>query len=59
MPDNYMNLDIADQQDILQAAAAQLGRQPAVLEKDIWVNQDRKEFSQLDLVAAGCQQGHR
>lgn len=35
MPEYYMNLDIVDQQDILQAAAVQLGRQPAVLEKDI------------------------
>ena len=32
-----MNLAIADQQDILQAASVELGRQPAVLEKDIWV----------------------
>jgi hypothetical protein len=27
----------ADQKDILQTAAAQLGRQESVLEKDVWV----------------------
>ena len=32
-----MELPEADRKDILQAAAAALGRQAAVLEKDIWV----------------------
>lgn len=33
----YLDLPEADQKDILQAAAAALGRQATVLEKDIWV----------------------
>ena len=37
MPEAYLNLDADDQKDILQTAAAELGRQGAVLEKDIWV----------------------
>jgi hypothetical protein len=37
MPEDYMSLAPADQKDILQTAAIELGRHEAVLEKDIWV----------------------
>lgn len=37
MAEKYLELPSADQRDILQAAAAELGRQAAVLEKDIWI----------------------
>lgn len=37
MADAWMELPEADRKDILQAAAAVLGRQAAVLEKDIWI----------------------
>lgn len=37
MAEAYLELPEADQKDILQAAAAELGRQATVLEKDIWV----------------------
>ncbi|MCH8552914.1 MAG: nucleotidyl transferase AbiEii/AbiGii toxin family protein [Natronospirillum sp.] len=37
MAESYLELPESDQKDILQAAAAELGRQAAVLEKDIWV----------------------
>ncbi len=37
MAEHYENLDQADQKDILQTAAASLGKAEAVLEKDIWV----------------------
>ncbi|ONF43306.1 nucleotidyl transferase [Marinobacter lutaoensis] len=37
MAEAYLKLPEADQKDILQGAAAELGRQATVLEKDIWV----------------------
>lgn len=37
MADQYLSLESAEQREILQTAAAQLGRQAAVLEKDIWL----------------------
>ena len=37
MADSYFSLKPLEQKEILQTAAAQLGRQAAVLEKDIWV----------------------
>ena len=37
MADQYLSLEPTEQREILQTAAAQLGRQAAVLEKDIWV----------------------
>ena len=37
MADAYFSLKPQEQKEILQTAAAQLGRQAAVLEKDIWV----------------------
>lgn len=37
MAEAYLDLPEADQEDILRAAAAELGRQATVLEKDIWV----------------------
>lgn len=37
MADSYFSLKPQEQKEILQTAAAQLGRQAAVLEKDIWV----------------------
>jgi len=37
MAEAWMELPEGDRKDILQAAAAALGRQAAVLEKDIWV----------------------
>ena len=37
MPEAYLELSPEDQKDILQTAAAQLGRQESVLEKDVWV----------------------
>ncbi|WP_409523200.1 hypothetical protein [Nitrincola sp. MINF-07-Sa-05] len=37
MAEAYLELSGSDQKDILQAAAAELGRQATVLEKDIWV----------------------
>lgn len=37
MPENYLALSARDQKEILQASAAELGRQTSVLEKDIWV----------------------
>lgn len=37
VPESYFSLKISDQKDILQTAADELGRTPAVLEKDIWV----------------------
>lgn len=37
MPETYLELSASDQKDILQTAAAKLGKQATVLEKDIWV----------------------
>ena len=37
MAEPYLSLKAAEQKEILQTAAARLGRQAAVLEKDIWV----------------------
>lgn len=37
MPEAYLELPETDQKDILLGAAAELGRQATVLEKDIWV----------------------
>lgn len=37
MVDSYFSLKVQDQKEILQTAAARLGRQATVLEKDIWV----------------------
>ena len=37
MSESYLDLAAVDQRDILQTAAAELGRNAAVLEKDIWV----------------------
>lgn len=37
MSKNYFELSVEDQKDILQTAAAELGRLESVLEKDIWV----------------------
>jgi hypothetical protein len=37
MADSYFSLKVQDQKEILQTAADKLGRQAAVLEKDIWV----------------------
>jgi len=37
MPESYLELSTSDQKDILQTAAAELGRSEAILEKDIWV----------------------
>ncbi|MEX0617900.1 MAG: nucleotidyl transferase AbiEii/AbiGii toxin family protein [Pseudohongiellaceae bacterium] len=37
MAEHYENLSTADQKEILQSAAASIGRAAAVLEKDIWV----------------------
>jgi len=37
MPEAYLDLSPEDQKEILQTAAARLGRQESVLEKDIWV----------------------
>ena len=37
MADSYFSLNSQDQKEILQTAAARLGKQAAVLEKDIWL----------------------
>ena len=37
MSESYLELTAVDQRDILQTAAVELGRNAAVLEKDIWV----------------------
>lgn len=37
MPEVYLELSARDQKDILQTAAAELGKNASVLEKDIWV----------------------
>lgn len=37
MPEIYLELSSEDQKEILQTAAARLGRRESVLEKDIWV----------------------
>jgi hypothetical protein len=37
MAESYFSLKMRDQKEILQTAAGKLGRQAAVLEKDIWV----------------------
>ena len=37
MPEQFLHLPVEDRRDILQTAAAQLGQQATVLEKDIWV----------------------
>ena len=37
MADAFLSLKPLEQKEILQTATAQLGRQAAVLEKDIWV----------------------
>lgn len=37
MPEVYLELSTSEQKDILQTAAAELGMQESVLEKDIWV----------------------
>jgi predicted nucleotidyltransferase component of viral defense system len=37
MPEQFLHLPVGDRRDILQTAAAQLGQQATVLEKDVWV----------------------
>jgi len=37
MPEQFLHLPLGDRKEILQTAAAQLGQQAAVLEKDVWV----------------------
>ena len=37
MPEQFLHLPVEDRKEILHTAAAQLGQQAAVLEKDIWV----------------------
>ena len=37
MPEQFLHLPVADRKEILQTAAARLGQQATVLEKDVWV----------------------
>jgi hypothetical protein len=37
MPEQFIHLPAEDRKEILQTAAAQLGQQATVLEKDVWV----------------------
>ena len=37
MPEQFLHLPAKDRKEILQTAAAQLGQQATVLEKDVWV----------------------